>query len=262
MKEEKKPRFKRILLKLSGEAFLGNQNYGIDLNYLKVLSTYIKEIHALNVETAIVVGGGNIWRGRDAKEIGMEDATADYIGMLATIMNALALQTVLEGFALEVRVQSAIQVQELAEPYIRRRAIRHLEKGRIVIFAGSTGSPFFSTDTTAALRAAEIGAEVILKATNVDAVYSEDPKENSNAIQYKEIDYTEILSKNLKVIDSTAISLCRDNKIPLIVFSIKDPSNLVKVLYSKEIGTSVRSLQKEVCKKNERTRRFNKWNEK
>jgi uridylate kinase len=155
-------------------------------------------------------------------------------------------------------VQSAIQVQELAEPYIRRRAIRHLEKGRIVIFAGGTGSPFFSTDTTAALRAAEIGAEVILKATNVDAVYSEDPKENSNAIQYKEIDYTEILSKNLKVIDSTAISLCRDNKIPLIVFSIKDPSNLVKVLYSKEIGTSVRSLQKEVCKKNERTRRFNK----
>ena len=149
-------------------------------------------------------------------------------------------------------------MQELAEPYIRRRAIRHLEKGRIVIFAGGTGSPFFSTDTTAALRAAEIGAEVILKATNVDAVYSEDPKENSNAIQYKEIDYTEILSKNLKVIDSTAISLCRDNKIPLIVFSIKDPSNLVKVLYSKEIGTSVRSLQKEVCKKNERTRRFNK----
>ena len=140
MKEEKKPRFKRILLKLSGEAFLGNQNYGIDLNYLKVLSTYIKEIHALNVETAIVVGGGNIWRGRDAKEIGMEDATADYIGMLATIMNALALQTVLEGFALEVRVQSAIQVQELAEPYIRRRAIRHLEKGRIVIFAGGTAS--------------------------------------------------------------------------------------------------------------------------
>jgi uridylate kinase len=240
--EDSKPRFKRILLKLSGESFLGNQSYGIDLDYLKILSKYIKEINDLGIENAIVVGGGNIWRGRDASQYGMEIATADYIGMLATIMNALALQTVLEANGLEVRVQSAIQVQELAEPYIRRRAIRHLEKGRIVIFAGGTGSPFFSTDTTAALRAAEIGAEVILKATNVDAVYSEDPKKNLNARQYKEIDYTEMLAKNLKVVDSTAISLCRDNKIPLIVFSIKDPSNLVKVLFASDIGTSVKSL--------------------
>ncbi len=240
--EGSKPRFKRILLKLSGESFLGNQSYGIDLDYLKILSKYIKEINDLGIENAIVVGGGNIWRGRDASQYGMEVATADYIGMLATIMNALALQTVLEANGLEVRVQSAIQVQELAEPYIRRRAIRHLEKGRIVIFAGGTGSPFFSTDTTAALRAAEIGAEVILKATNVDAVYSEDPKKNLNARQYKEIDYTEMLAKNLKVVDSTAISLCRDNKIPLIVFSIKDPSNLVKVLFASDIGTSVKSL--------------------
>lgn len=240
--EGSKPRFKRILLKLSGESFLGNQSYGIDLDYLKILSKYIKEINDLGIENAIVVGGGNIWRGRDAFQYGMEIATADYIGMLATIMNALALQTVLEANGLEVRVQSAIQVQELAELYIRRRAIRHLEKGRIVIFAGGTGSPFFSTDTTAALRAAEIGAEVILKATNVDAVYSEDPKKNSNARQYKEIDYTEMLAKNLKVVDSTAISLCRDNKIPLIVFSIKDPSNLVKVLFASDIGTSVKSL--------------------
>lgn len=245
MKEENKPRFKRILLKLSGEAFLGNQPYGIDLDYLRALSVYIKEIHEFKVEMAIVVGGGNIWRGREASKFGMEEATADYIGMLATIMNALALQTVLEASGLQVRVQSAIQVQELAEPYIRRRAIRHLEKGRIVIFAGGTGSPFFSTDTTAALRAAEINAEVILKATNVDAIYSEDPKKNSKAIQYKEIDYTEMLSRNLKVVDATAISLCRDNKIPLIVFSIKDPSNLIKVLFSKDIGTSVISLRKE-----------------
>lgn len=258
MKQENEPRFKRVLLKLSGEAFQGNQNYGIDLNYLKILSKYLKDIHSLNVELAIVVGGGNIWRGRDAKKIGMEDATADYIGMLATIMNALALQTVLEASGLEVRVQSAIQVQELAETYIRRRAIRHLEKGRIVIFAGGTGSPFFSTDTTAALRAAEINAQVILKATNVDAVYTEDPKKNSKARQYKEIDYTEMLSKNLKVIDSTAISLCRDNKIPLIVFSIKDPSNLVNVLFSKDIGTSIRSIKKEELKKNGGKRRINK----
>lgn len=240
--EDSKLRFKRVLLKLSGESFLGNQSYGIDLDYLKILSKYIKEINNLGVENAIVVGGGNIWRGRDASKYGMDVATADYIGMLATIMNALALQTVLEANGLEVRVQSAIQVQELAETYIRRRAIRHLEKGRVVIFAGGTGSPFFSTDTTAALRAAEIGAEVILKATNVDAVYSDDPKKNSNAQQYKEIDYTEMLAKNLKVVDSTAISLCRDNKIPLIVFSIKDPSNLVKVLFSENIGTSVKSL--------------------
>ena len=242
MKEESKPRFKRILLKLSGEAFQGNQNYGIDLNYLKTLSKYIKEMKNLQLEIAIVVGGGNIWRGRDASSFSMEEATADYIGMLATIMNALALQTALEAEGLHVRVQSAIQVQELAEPYIRRRAIRHLEKGRIVIFAGGTGSPFFSTDTTAVLRAAEINAEVVLKATNVDAIYSEDPKKNSKAIQYKEIDYTEMLARNLKVVDATAISLCRDKKIPLIVFSIKDPSNLVKVLFSENIGTSVKSL--------------------
>jgi uridylate kinase len=160
--------------------------------------------------------------------------------MIATIMNALALQSVLESLDVPVRVQSAIQVLQLAEPYIRRRAIRHLEKGRIVIFGGGTGSPFFSTDTTAALRASEIDAEVILKATNVDHIYSEDPKINGNAIQYKEIDYTEVLTKNLKVIDATAISLCRESKIPLIVFSIKDPENLINVLFSDEIGTSVK----------------------
>jgi uridylate kinase len=239
--ESQKPRFKRILLKLSGEALQGKKEFGIDIDYLREFSRYIKQIRELSVDVAIVVGGGNIWRGRDAAGYGIETATADYIGMLATIMNALTLQSILETEGIHVRVQSAIQVQELAETYIRRKAIRHLEKGRVVIFAGGTGSPFFSTDTAAALRAAEIGADVILKATNVDAVYSEDPKINSNATLYKEIDYTELLAKNLKVIDSTAISLCRDNKIPLIVFSIKDLSNLIKVLYS-PIGTSIREV--------------------
>jgi uridylate kinase len=239
--ESQKPRFKRILLKLSGEALQGKKEYGIDIDYLREFSRYIKQIRELSIDVAIVVGGGNIWRGRDAAGYGIETATADYIGMLATIMNALTLQSILETEGIHVRVQSAIQVQELAETYIRRKAIRHLEKGRVVIFAGGTGSPFFSTDTAAALRAAEIGADVILKATNVDAVYSEDPKINSNATLYKEIDYTELLAKNLKVIDSTAISLCRDNKIPLIVFSIKDLSNLIKVLYS-PIGTSIREV--------------------
>jgi len=236
----KTPRFKRVVLKLSGESFQGSKGYGIDIDYVRELSAYIKKIHELNIELGIVVGGGNIWRGRDAANYGMEQATADYIGMMATIMNSLALQSVLESIGLPVRVLSAIQVQQLAEPYIRRRAIRHLEKGRIIIFAGGTGSPFFSTDTTAALRAAEINAEVILKATNVDYIYSDDPKTNSNAMQYKEIDYTEVLAKNLKVIDATAISLCREKKMPLIVFSIKDPSNLVNVLFSDEIGTSVK----------------------
>lgn len=236
----KTPRFKRVVLKLSGESFQGNKGYGIDIDYVREISSYIKKIHELNIELGIVVGGGNIWRGRDAANYGMEQATADYIGMMATIMNSLALQSVLESIDLPVRVLSAIQVQQLAEPYIRRRAIRHLEKGRIVIFAGGTGSPFFSTDTTAALRAAEINAEVILKATNVDYIYSDDPKLNTKALQYKEIDYTEVLAKNLKVIDATAISLCREKKMPLIVFSIKNPENLINVLFSDEIGTSVK----------------------
>ena len=237
--ESLNPCFKRILLKLSGEALQGKKEFGIDIDYLKEFSSYIKKIRELNIDVAIVVGGGNLWRGRDAAGYGIETATADYIGMLATIMNALTLQSVLESEGIHVRVQSAIQVQQLAEVYIRRKAIRHLEKGRVVIFAGGTGSPFFSTDTAAALRAAEIGADVILKATNVDAVYSDDPKKNSKAILYKNIHYTEMLAKNLKVIDSTAVSLCRDNKIPLIVFSIDDLSNLLKVLYSPGIGTFI-----------------------
>jgi uridylate kinase len=240
---ESKPRFKRILLKLSGEAFQGKKEFGIDIDYLKELSTYLKRIHELHVEMGIVVGGGNFWRGRDATSLGMEQATADYIGMTGTIMNALALQASLESIHSQVRVLSAIQVQQLAESYIRRRAIRHIEKGRIVIFAGGTGSPFFSTDTCAALRAAEINADVVLKATNVDCIYSEDPKINQHAIRYKELDYTELLTKNLKVIDATAVSLCREKKLPMIVFSIKDPENLVKVLFDVNLGTSVKEKQ-------------------
>ncbi|MDD4663135.1 MAG: UMP kinase [Caldisericia bacterium] len=235
-----KPRFKRILLKLSGEAFQGKKEFGIDIDYLKELSGYLKQIHELNVEMGIVVGGGNFWRGRDATSLGMDQATADYIGMTGTIMNALALQASLESIHTQVRVLSAIQVQQLAEPYIRRRAIRHIEKGRIVIFAGGTGSPFFSTDTCAALRAAEINADVVLKATNVDHIYSEDPKINKHAIRYKVLDYTELLTKDLKVIDATAVSLCREKKLPLIVFSIKEPENLVKVLFDENLGTSVK----------------------
>jgi uridylate kinase len=237
-----KPRFKRILLKISGEAFQGKKEFGIDIDYLKVLSGYLKQIHDLKVEMGIVVGGGNFWRGREATLVGMDQASADYIGMTGTIMNGLALQASLESMDVPVRVLSAIQVQQLAEPYIRRRAIRHIEKGRIVIFAGGTGSPFFSTDTCAALRAAEINADVVLKATNVDHIYSEDPKINKNAIQYKELDYTEVLTKNLKVIDATAISLCREKKMPLIVFSIDEPENLVKVLFDDSIGTSVKGI--------------------
>jgi len=239
---ESKPRFKRILLKLSGEAFQGKKEFGIDIDYLKVLSGFLKQIHDLHVEMGIVVGGGNFWRGRDATLVGMDQASADYIRMTGTIMNGLALQASLESLGVPVRVLSAIQVQQLAEPYIRRRAIRHIEKGRIVIFAGGTGSPFFSTDTCAALRAAEINADVVLKATNVDHIYSEDPKINKNAIQYKELDYTEVLTKNLKVIDATAISLCREKKMPLIVFSIDEPENLVKVLFDDSIGTSVKGI--------------------
>ena len=239
---KQKPRFKRILLKISGEAFQGKKEFGIDIDYLKVLSGFLKQIHDLHVEMGIVVGGGNFWRGRDATLVGMDQASADYIGMTETIMNGLALQASLESLGVPVRVLSAIQVQQLAEPYIRRRAIRHIEKGRIVIFAGGTGSPFFSTDTCAALRAAEINADVVLKATNVDHIYSEDPKINKNAIQYKELDYTEVLTKNLKVIDATAISLCREKKMPLIVFSIDEPENLVKVLFDDSIGTSVKGI--------------------
>ena len=216
------PRYKRVILKVSGEALAGDQDFGINAKTLHLIATQIKEIHAMGVEIALVVGGGNIWRGVSGSAKGMDRATADYMGMLATIMNGLALQDALEAISVDTRVQTAIEMRQIAELYIRRRAIRHLEKGRVVIFAGGTGNPYFSTDTTAALRAAEIEAEVILMAKKVDGVYDDDPVKNPSAKRYTNLDYIDVLNKGLGVMDSTAASLCMDNKIPLIVFNINE----------------------------------------
>ncbi len=233
------PKYKRVVLKLSGEAMAGERGVGIDSKIVDTIASKIKEIHELGVETSVVVGGGNFWRGRDAQT--MERATSDYMGMLGTIMNALALQDSLEHMGVVTRVQTAIEMKEVAEPYIRRRAIRHLEKGRVVIFSAGTGNPYFSTDTTAALRAAEIGADVILLAKKgVDGIYDSDPKVNPQAKKYDELTYHEILSKELKIMDSTATSLCMDNNIDLIVVGIDEPSNMVDVIKGKVIGTRVK----------------------
>lgn len=234
-----KIKYKRILLKLSGEALSGPQGFGIDTDTIKQISSEIAEVHALGVEIAIIVGGGNFFRGLQASARGMDRATADYIGMLATVMNALSLQYFLEKMNVKTRVQSAITMQEVAEPYIRRKAMRHLEKGRIVIFAAGTGNPFFSTDTAAALRALEIGADVILKATKVDGVYDADPKLNPNAKLIKRLSYIEVLNKSLQVMDSTAISLCMDNNLPIIVFNLTVPGNIKKVVLGEDIGTLI-----------------------
>ncbi|MDN5312006.1 MAG: uridylate kinase, partial [Thermoanaerobacteraceae bacterium] len=211
-----KPIYRRIVLKISGEALAGERGFGINQDTLNSIADQIKEIHDLGVEIAIVVGGGNIWRGRNSDQ--MDRATADYMGMLATVINALALQDALENRDVQTRVQTAIEMKEIAEPYIRRRAIRHLEKGRVVIFAAGTGNPFFSTDTTAALRAAEIEAEVILLAKKVDGVYDSDPVKNPNAQKFESLEYIDVLNRGLGVMDSTATSLCMDNKTPIIVF--------------------------------------------
>ncbi|MBS4871304.1 MAG: UMP kinase [Peptoniphilus sp. oral taxon 375] len=233
------PKYSRVVLKLSGEAMAGNAGVGIDTDIVQVIAEKVKEVHDLGVETSIVVGGGNFWRGRDSGN--MDRATSDYMGMLGTVMNALALQDALEGLNAVTRVQTAIEMKQVAEPYIRRRAIRHLEKGRIVIFAGGTGNPYFSTDTTAALRAAEIDADVILLAKKgVDGIYDSDPKVNKNAKKFDELTYFEILKRELKIMDSTATSLCMDNKIPLIVFGIDEPSNIVDVVKGSTIGTNVK----------------------
>ena len=233
------PKYSRVVLKLSGEAMAGNAGVGIDTDIVQVIAEKVKEVHDLGVETSIVVGGGNFWRGRDSGD--MDRATSDYMGMLGTVMNALALQDALEGLNAVTRVQTAIEMKQVAEPYIRRRAIRHLEKGRIVIFAGGTGNPYFSTDTTAALRAAEIDADVILLAKKgVDGIYDSDPKVNKNARKFDELTYFEILKRELKIMDSTATSLCMDNKIPLIVFGIDEPSNIVDVVKGSTIGTNVK----------------------
>jgi len=233
--------YKRVVLKLSGEALAGNIGYGIDPETINAIAQQIKITKSVTqIDLAIVVGGGNIWRGLAGSAKGMDRATADYMGMLATVMNALALQDALEHCGVDTRVQSAIEMRQVAEQYIRRRAIRHLEKGRVVIFASGTGNPYFSTDTTAALRAAEIEADVILMAKRkTDGVYDSDPRTNPNAKKFIELDYLEVLQRGLGVMDSTATSLCMDNKIPLVVFSIDDPGNILKAALGEPIGTIV-----------------------
>ncbi|EIJ81471.1 uridylate kinase [Bacillus methanolicus PB1] len=235
------PKYKRVVLKLSGEALAGEQGFGINPAVIKSIADQVKEIAELGVEVAVVVGGGNIWRGKIGSEMGMDRATADYMGMLATVMNSLALQDSLEQLGIETRVQTSIEMRQVAEPYIRRRAIRHLEKKRVVIFAAGTGNPYFSTDTTAALRAAEIEAEVILMAkNNVDGVYTSDPRVDKNAKKYDELSYLDVLKEGLAVMDSTASSLCMDNNIPLIVFSIMEQGNIKRAVMGETIGTIVR----------------------
>ncbi len=235
------PLYKRALIKLSGEAFMGTREYGIDPETVNAIAGELVEVHRYEVQLAVVVGGGNIFRGIAASARGMDRAAADYVGMLATVMNSLALQDALEKRGAFTRVQSAIEMQAVAEPYIRRRAIRHLEKGRIVIFAAGTGNPYFSTDTTAALRALEIGAEVIVKATMVDGVYDSDPQLNPDAVMYRSLDYIEVLKQGLRVMDATAISLCMDNCLPIIVFNMTVPGNITRVLLGERIGTIVSS---------------------
>lgn len=233
-------KYKRVVLKLSGEALAGDQGFGINPPELKTVAKEIKEVHELGVQVCIVVGGGNMWRGVTGEKLGMERAQADYIGMLATIMNALSLQDALEGLDVQTRVQTSIEMRQIAEPYIRRKAIRHLEKGRVVIFAGGTGSPYFSTDTTAALRAAEMNADAILMAKNgVDGVYSADPNKDSSAVKYDHLTHMDILDKHLHVMDSTASSMSMDNDIPLVVFNLNTPGNILKVVRGEKIGTTI-----------------------
>lgn len=234
-----KPIYKRIVLKLSGEALAGEKGFGIDQDTVNCIARQIKEVHNYGVQVAIVVGGGNIWRGVVGSAKGMERATADYMGMLATVINSLSLQDALEKLGVVTRVQSAIELRQIAEPYIRRRAIRHLEKGRVVIFAGGTGNPYFSTDTTAALRAAEIEADVILMAKKVDGVYDSDPRKNPDAKLFRDLRYIDVLNKGLEVMDSTATSLCMDNQLPIIVFNLNEKGNIVKVIKGEALGTYV-----------------------
>lgn len=233
-------KYKRVLMKLSGEALAGDKGQGIDLAVVSEIAQDLKEVHDLGTQIAIVVGGGNLWRGEPASKVGMERSRADYTGMLGTTMNALVLQDALERAGVDTRVQTAITMQQIAEPYIRGRAIRHLEKGRIVIFAAGTGSPYFSTDTTAALRANEINADAILMGKNgVDGVYDSDPNKNADAVKFTELTHLDILQKGLKVMDSTASSLLMDNNMPLVVFNLNTPGNLKRVVLGENIGTTV-----------------------
>ncbi|MFP4200448.1 MAG: UMP kinase [Clostridia bacterium] len=239
------PIYERIVLKLSGEALAGERGFGIDPAIVDAIARQVQEIVVLGIQTAVVVGGGNIWRGATGWTRGMDRATADYMGMLATCINALALQDALENHQVDTRVQTAIEMKEVAEPYIRRRAIRHLEKGRVVIFAAGTGNPYFSTDTTAALRAAEIEADAMLKATNTPGVYDSDPAHNPEAQKYDEIPYLDVLNRGLRVMDSTATSLCMDNNIPIVVFDLGVYGNIKRVIMGENIGTFVRGDRKD-----------------
>ena len=234
------PKYKRVIIKLSGEALAGSAGHGINTPTVQSICSQIKEVFDLGVEIAIVVGGGNFWRGRSGE--GMDKSTADYMGMLATCINALGLQDVLEEMDVPVRVQTAIEMKQIAEPYIRRKAIRHLEKRRVVIFACGTGNPFFTTDTTAVLRAAEIDAEIILLAKSIDAVYDSDPLVNPDAIRYSELSYIEVLNQGLKVMDSTATSLCMDNHIPILVFGLNEPENILRAIMGEKIGTIIQEV--------------------
>ncbi len=237
---KKKPNYKRILLKLSGEALLGNAQHGIDAEICASFAEQIKEVAALGVEIALVVGGGNIFRGHvESKRFGLDQSVADYMGMLATVLNGLALQNALEQIGVPTRVLTAIQISAIAEPYIRRRAIRHLEKGRVIIFVAGTGNPYFTTDTAAALRAKEINADVILKATKVDGVYTADPVKDASARKYKKLKFIDVLRRKLKVMDSTAISMCMDHNMPIIVFNLLQKGNIKRVVLGEHIGTIV-----------------------
>jgi len=235
----KKPRFKRIILKISGEVLVGEEEYGISSRVISAISREIKEVTTRGVQVAVVVGGGNLFRGVDASSRGMDRATADYMGMLATVINGLALQDALEKAGVPTRVQSAIEMRQVAEPYIRRRALRHMEKARVVIFAGGTGNPYFSTDTAASLRAMEIGADVLLKATKVDGVYDSDPMKNKEALKFDRLSYIDVLKKNLRVMDATAVSLCMDNHLPIIVFNARKKGNILRAVMGEKVGTII-----------------------
>ena len=232
-------KYKRILLKLSGEALGGSMGYGIDVNEAEAIASRIKEVHDMGVDVAVVIGAGNLWRGKQGLERGMDRSTADYMGMLATVMNAMALMDALERQGVFTRVMSAIEMRAIAEPYIRRRAIRHLEKRRVVIFGAGTGNPFFSTDTAAALRATEIDAQVVIKATKVDGVYDSDPKKNPDAKKFDQLSYIEVLNRRLEVMDSTAITLCMENNLPILVVNLWDSKALTNALYGEPVGTLV-----------------------
>ena len=234
-------KYKRILLKLSGEALAGKSGFGIDVDEVEAIAIRVKEVFEMGVEVSIVIGAGNLWRGKQGLERGMDRATADYMGMLGTVMNAMALMDALERIGVFTRVLSAVEMRAVAEPYIRRRAIRHLEKGRVVIFSAGTGNPFFSTDTAAALRAMEIGAEVVIKATKVDGIYDSDPKKNPNAQKFKEMTHLEFLNRRIAVMDSTAVTLCMENNLPILVLNLWDPHALVAALKGAEVGTLVHS---------------------